>query len=75
MHKFTLKKQSNGEIYVKISAGNGEPILTGEGHKRKGTCRKMLDSLIAAIKADDFIVVEDCAARLTSKKKKENVSL
>lgn len=46
------------EWYIRIRAGNGEKVLTGEGHKNKSDCEKLAHTLRGAMAAADIVFME-----------------
>lgn len=43
--KFELFTGKNGEFYFRLTASNGEPILSSEGYKSKDACLNGIDSV------------------------------
>ena len=57
--KFEVYTDKKGEFRFRLKAGNGEPILTGEGYVSKSGCLKG----IASVKknAADSVIIEEAA--------------
>ena len=55
--KFEVYTDKKGEIRFRLKAGNGEPILTGEGYASKSGCMKGIASIRR--NAADSIIVEE----------------
>lgn len=43
--KFEVYTGKNGELYFRLTASNGEPILSSEGYKSKESCLNGIDSV------------------------------
>ena len=43
--KFEIYKDKKGEFRFRLKAGNGEPILTGEGYVSKAGCKNGIESI------------------------------
>lgn len=43
--KFQVFKASNAQVYFRLRAKNGEPILLSEGYSSKSSCLKGIESI------------------------------
>jgi len=43
--KFEVYTGKNGELYFRLTASNGEPVLSSEGYKSKESCLNGCDSV------------------------------
>lgn len=43
--KYEVYEGKNGEIYFRLTASNGEPILSSEGYKSKDACMNGIESV------------------------------
>lgn len=51
--KFQIFTGSNGKIYFRLTAKNGQPILASQGYADKGGCKNGIESVRTNSKDDD----------------------